>query len=208
MIIDAVMSRCVAVALAFQAGILLLVPTVLRAQESIEELAKTCATCHGENGIPQDKATPVIWGQNEGYMYLQLRDFKRGFRKNEIMQGIVKALDRTQMREFAAYFARLEWPDLRQPAPSGDETKKALTAAFAMSCTVCHQGEYQGDGTTGRVAGQSFDYLQKTAKDFRDGTRANNPGMANVFRSMEETDIVILNKYLGSLRLQSPTGGR
>ena len=30
-----------------------------------------------------NKTTPVIWGQNEGYLYLQLRDFKSGARKND-----------------------------------------------------------------------------------------------------------------------------
>jgi hypothetical protein len=28
--------------------------------------------------VPINKQTQVIWGQNEGYFYLQLRDFKRG----------------------------------------------------------------------------------------------------------------------------------
>ena len=52
------------------------------AAEPIAEKAKLCATCHGEQGIPINKQTPVIWGQNEGYLYLQLRDYKSGARKN------------------------------------------------------------------------------------------------------------------------------
>ena len=32
---------------------------------------------------------PAIWGQKQDYLYIQLRDFKRGDRKNEIMQPIV-----------------------------------------------------------------------------------------------------------------------
>ena len=40
-----------------------------------------CGGCHGENGVPQEKTTPVIWGQHLGYLYLQLRDYKRGDRK-------------------------------------------------------------------------------------------------------------------------------
>ena len=38
--------------------------------------AKVCAACHGETGVPQLEATPVISGQNAGYMFLQLRDFQ------------------------------------------------------------------------------------------------------------------------------------
>ena len=52
------------------------------AAEAVAEKAKLCATCHGDHGIPINKTTPVIWGQNEGYLYLQLRDFKSGSRKN------------------------------------------------------------------------------------------------------------------------------
>ena len=55
---------------------------------NVEETAQVCAGCHGENGIPQEKTTPVIWGQNEGYLYLQLRDFKSGARKNDQMGPI------------------------------------------------------------------------------------------------------------------------
>ena len=51
----------------------------------IAEKAKLCAACHGEQGIPINELTPVIWGQDEGYVYLQLRDFKSGARKNLLM---------------------------------------------------------------------------------------------------------------------------
>ena len=53
------------------------------AADSIEDKAQICAGCHGENGIPQEKTTPIIWGQNEGYLYIELRDFKSGARKND-----------------------------------------------------------------------------------------------------------------------------
>ena len=182
--------------------------TTVLAQEGVEGLVTTCAACHGENGIPQDKATPVIWGQNEGYMYLQLRDFQKGTRKSEQMRAIVDGLERADLRALAAHFSKLEWPNLGQAEAPPDVEKKAKTASLAMSCTVCHQGEYEGDGTTGRIAGQSRAYLDKTASDFRTKERANNPGMASVYRSMEQDDIDALNEYLAGLRLQSTAGRR
>jgi cytochrome c553 len=182
--------------------------TTVQAEESILELATTCAACHGENGVPQDKATPVIWGQNEGYIYLQLRDFQKGTRKNEQMRAIVEGLERADLRALAAHFSKLNWPNLGQAEAPPAVEKKAKTASLAMSCTVCHQGEYEGDGTTGRLAGQSRTYLDKTANDFRTKERANNPGMASVFRSMEQDDIEAMNEYLAGLRLQSTAGRR
>ena len=182
--------------------------TTVQAEESILELATTCAACHGENGVPQDKATPVIWGQNEGYIYLQLRDFQKGTRKNEQMRAIVEGLERADLRALAAHFSKLNWPNLGQAEAPPAVEKKAKTTSLAMSCTVCHQGEYEGDGTTGRLAGQSRTYLDKTANDFRTKERANNPGMASVFRSMEQDDIEAMNEYLAGLRLQSTAGRR
>jgi cytochrome c553 len=218
-------TRCVLVL----AACVLANSTTVLAQEGVEGLVTTCAACHGENGIPQDKATPVIWGQNEGYMYLQLRDFQKGTRKNEQMRAIVDGLERADLRALAlhfsklewpnlgqgadlralaAHFSKLEWPNLGQAEAPPDVEKKAKTASLAMSCTVCHQGEYEGDGTTGRIAGQSRAYLDKTASDFRTKERANNPGMASVYRSMEQDDIDALNEYLAGLRLQSTAGRR
>ena len=182
--------------------------TTVLAQEGVEGLVTTCAACHGENGVPQDKATPVIWGQNEGYMYLQLRDFQKGTRKNEQMRAIVEGLERADLRALAAHFSKLNWPNLGQAEAPPAVEKKAKTASLVMSCTVCHQGEYEGDGTTGRLAGQSRTYLDKTANDFRTKERANNPGMASVFRSMEQDDIEAMNEYLAGLRLQSTAGRR
>jgi cytochrome c553 len=180
----------------------------VQAEESILELATTCAACHGENGVPQEKTTPVIWGQNEGYMYLQLRDMQKGTRKNEQMRAIVEGLERADLRALAAHFSKLNWPNLGQAEAPPAVEKKAKTASLAMSCTVCHQGEYEGDGTTGRLAGQSRAYLDKTANDFRTKERANNPGMASVFRSMEQDDVEAINEYLAGLRLQSTAGRR
>ncbi|HEX8374022.1 MAG TPA: hypothetical protein VF606_02470, partial [Geminicoccaceae bacterium] len=45
---------------------------------ALEEQALACAGCHGEAGVPTEPNIPVIWGQHEGYLYLQLRDYKLG----------------------------------------------------------------------------------------------------------------------------------
>ncbi|MGB6969391.1 MAG: hypothetical protein WBD76_09030, partial [Methyloceanibacter sp.] len=71
------------------------------AADGIEEKAKLCAACHGEKGIPIDNTTPVIWGQNEGYLYLQLRDFKSGSRKNALMSPMVASLEKADMLALA-----------------------------------------------------------------------------------------------------------
>ena len=51
--------------------------------DSIEDKAALCDACHGVKGVPEDKAIPIIWGQTAGYLYLELRDFQKGARKDD-----------------------------------------------------------------------------------------------------------------------------
>ena len=167
--------------------------------QTIEEKAQICSACHGDDGVPQDKATPVIAGQHQGYLYLQLRDYKNGTRANEPMASIAGALERDDMMALAEYFSRQPWPNLRQPPASAEETASARRANAAIGCTGCHLGEYQGDGTQPRLAGQSRDYMARTMEDFRTRARANNPGMSDLMRAASEADLAALADYLAGL---------
>ena len=148
----------------------LAVGTSAFAADPIEAKAKVCTTCHGENGVPQLKTTPVIWGQNAGYMFLQLRDFQSGARKNELMSPIAATLSRDDLLPLAEYFSKLKWPNLAQPEAPQDVAGKAQAAISSVGCIGCHLDHFQGDGTTARLAGQQHDYLQKTMMDFRTRT--------------------------------------
>jgi cytochrome c553 len=164
--------------------------------QSIDEKAQVCTACHGENGIPQDKTIPVIWGQHQGYVYLQLRDYKRGTRKNEQMSPIAEGLERNDMLALAEYFSKKTWPDLNQPDADPATTAKALRANASLVCSSCHLAEYQGDGTVPRLAGQSAEYLAKTLDQFRSRERANNPGMSDIASAASAEDIAALVTYL------------
>lgn len=172
--------------------------------DDIADKAQVCGGCHGEKGVPQEKTNPIIWGQNEGYLYLQLRDFKSGARKNDQMSAIVADLSKNDMKALAKHFAGLKWPDLQQPAPSKDVTKKALTVIGSIGCTSCHLEQFQGDGTTARLAGQEHEYLAKTMADFRSRARANNPGMSDLMNAAQPADLDPVAQYLAS---QTVIGG-
>lgn len=174
--------------------------------DAIADKAQICAGCHGENGVPQEKTTPVIWGQNEGYLYIELRDFKRGARKNDIMSPIAADLTRDEMKALAKHFAGLKWPSLQQPAPSKDVTKKALTVIGSIGCTSCHLEQYQGDSATPRLAGQQSEYLAKTMADFRSRARANNPGMSDLMNAAQPADLDAIAQYLASLSVVGGNG--
>ena len=180
----------------FAAAVLVLSLAAAARAQTIEEKAQICSACHGENGIPQDKATPVIAGQHQGYLYLQLRDYKLGTRANEVMAPIAQALERDEMMALAEYFSNQPWPNLRWPPASAEETATALRANASIGCTGCHLGEYQGDGTQPRIAGQSKEYMAQTMLDFRTRARANNPGMTDLMRATSEAEIAAMAVYL------------
>jgi len=175
--------------------------TGIASAASVEENAKICAGCHGENGIPQEKTTPIIWGQNEGYLYLQLRDFKSGARKNDQMSAVVASLEKADFKALAAHFAGLKWPIIQQPSPSKDVSKQALTVIGSIGCTSCHLDQFQGDGTTARLAGQQPEYLLNTMTAFRDGSRGNNPGMSDLMKAVQPSDLKPIAEYLASLQV-------
>ena len=167
--------------------------------QTIEEKAQACGACHGEKGIPEDKAFPIIWGQHAGYLYLQLRDFQKGVRRNEQMQPIAEALSKDDMMALAEYFGKKQWPRVAQPAASADDTTIARRVNTSVGCTGCHLDQYQGDGSTARIADQQHDYLIKTMLDFRARTRANNPGMSDLMNAASEDELKAVAAYLAGL---------
>lgn len=171
-----------------------------RAQDATQK-AQICAGCHGEKGVPIDTNTPVIWGQQAGYLYLQLRDFKSGARKSEIMSPVAGTLSRDDMMALATFFSQKQWPSLGEPPAPHDVVVKAARANNSIGCTGCHQGEYQGDSTQPRLAGQRREYLQRTMLDFRTGKRGNNPGMSDLMKAASEDDLVAAAQYLAGLQL-------
>ena len=185
----------VAVALAIASG----VNAVLANAQNIEEKVQICASCHGDDGKPIDKTIPAIWGQQQGYIYIQLRDYKRADRRNDVMQPIASSMEREDMLAIAEYFSKKRWPDLVQPRAPKEIANRALRANSSIGCTGCHLDQFQGDGTVPRLAGMSRDYLTKTMADFRTRARGNNPGMSDLMLATAPEDAAALAEYLSGL---------
>jgi cytochrome c553 len=167
--------------------------------EGLDQQVQICAGCHGENGKPIDKTIPNIWGQQAGYLYFQLRDFKRGDRKSEVMQPIASGFERNDMLAIADYFSKKPWPDLGQPRAPKEVAQRARTADSSIGCTGCHLDQFQGDSTVPRLAGQGRDYLARTMAEFRTRARGNNPGMSDLMIATPLDDLTALAEYLAGL---------
>ena len=164
------------------------------AAEDVSEQLALCVTCHGAEGIPDDPAIPIIWGQEYYYIYVQLRDYQAGRRTNEIMGGIVADLTRDQTKALAEHFAAKPWPKTSFAADSA-AASAGQSGVAAGQCSQCHS-TYAGDSRVPRLAGQNRDYLFKTMADFKSKVRMNSPAKSSLMASFDEADIEAMAEYL------------
>jgi cytochrome c553 len=169
------------------------------AAQDISERLELCKTCHGEAGIPQEKDTPIIWGQSYYYLYVQLKDYQAGRRTHELMSGVVADLTKEEMRALAKHFSARPWPKIPYQA-SDNQVARSERAATAGACTECHLASYAGNNSdTPRVAGQQQPYLERTMLEFKNKVRLNAPAKGSLFGTFDDADLIALSHYLAGL---------
>lgn len=178
-----------------------LAPLAVAAQDvdAGRKKAEACAACHGADGNASVADFPILAGQTARYLYLQLRDFKEGRRRDPQMSPMAAPLSRQDMLDLAAFFAAQK---LRSNGFKADEARAARGKAKADEtlCTMCHLGGFAGQNEIPRVAGQHYQYVVKQLRDFKSRTRTNDAGnMTSVARTLSDEDIENLGHYLASL---------
>ncbi len=159
-----------------------------------EELAKKCTACHGSKGISSNPQWPNLAGQQPAYLSAQLKAFKKGSRKNPVMENMVNNLSKEDFNNLAAYFASL-------PAGSagGDpELAKKGKQKFSM-CAGCHGSKAEGRGIFPMLAGQHPQYITNQLENFKNGSRSGGP-MSGIASSLSDDDIAAIAAYLGSIK--------
>ena len=152
-----------------------------------------CNTCHGENGIPRNAATPIIWGLQENYLVKQLHDFQSGNRDNEVMTWMATALSEAELAPAAAYFAKKNWP-----AQSAGATSTSPPAIVAV-CQACHQQNLAGGLPAPRLAGQRYEYLVEAMRRYAEGERTNNADMARIMEALSPAEREAMARYISGL---------
>lgn len=77
-------------------------------EEAIKKNAQACFGCHGKNGVSTSPYYPNLAGQKEKYIEQQLRLYKNGERKNDIMSAMAKSLSNEDITSLAKYFSNLD----------------------------------------------------------------------------------------------------
>ena len=161
--------------------------------------AGACIGCHGPNGNSTMSGIPSLAAQNSRYLYLQLRDFQEGRRSNDMMTPMMAGLSKDDMREIADYYSKQKLSSKGFKADA-DKAKLGKAKADETLCAMCHLGEFVGQNEIPKVAGQNYDYVVKTMKDFKAKTRTNDAGnMTSVASTLSEADIENLAHYIAGL---------
>jgi cytochrome c553 len=164
--------------------------------------AEGCAGCHGADGISQTADTPSLAGQPDDYIQWQLVYYRRGARKNELMESVAQSLSNEEIRNLGAYYASLS-PPKPNPAPASD-TLAQTGAGLAKQhrCASCHGDDYEGVGPAARLSGQREDVLLKALHEYKSGSRVGSgvASMADVTFALNDADMQALAHYMATRR--------
>ena len=169
--------------------------------QAVEQKAAVCKACHLTGALQSSSVIPNIWGQSEGYIYFQLRDFKSGARnapEDAAMRGFVTTMSDAEMLEMAKFASTQPWPKVEPISTDTALLKKGAYATAVVGCGGCHFNDWKGFSANPRIGDQSTAYLAATIRQFRSGSRANSPGMSDLVRTLDEGDIDAVAAYLNA----------
>ncbi|MES2825135.1 MAG: c-type cytochrome [Pseudomonadota bacterium] len=173
-----------------------------------------CQECHGLEGNGQGPSNgglgkfAKLAGQYPHYITKQLRDFRSGDRKHDLMLIMAKSIDEVDSADIAAYFSS-------QKTMQGDGTGKnplgenlfvnGDASRNILACSNCHGIDGKGIASPGQtipiIGGQERAYLQKQLRDWRNGERNNSlDGVMNTsLRQLTDKELRALVDYIAGL---------
>ena len=163
----------------------------------VREKIQSCVVCHGENGASTQAAFPILAGQEFYYMYVQLKDMKKGLRDSVVMSPIAATLEKSEMKLIAEFFSKQTWPEVNYTVGPSQAAAGRLVADTGQ-CVACHLGNLKGNSRVPRLANQHPDYLYNTMLDFKNGVRKNSPAVATLLKTYTEKELLDVANYLAS----------
>ena len=157
-----------------------------------------CANCHGEGGNSLKPDIPNLAGQNPAYLMEQMKKFTDGRRRNDFMQGMIKALSDEEKVNAVVYFSAQE---VKPHASSNPALASHGKDIFFKICQRCHGEQGHGNEKIPRLAGQQPEYLTLSLKRYRDGTGERiDPLMAANTKNLTDADINALVAFVSGMK--------
>lgn len=172
--------------------------------------SQICIACHGADGnglTPPNPDFPKLAGKQPEYLLKQLKDFKSGKRKNDIMSSMVASLTPEDMANLALHFsAQKSTPGTVTDAGLLEFGKKFYTDGNpdqgVPACAGCHQPDGGGTSVYPHLAGQYASYTYQQLKRFASGERDNDKGlvMQSLSMRMSEQEMKAVSEYVVTLK--------
>lgn len=186
-----------------------------------------CIQCHGADGNGGDPQIPKLAGQSPAYLVRQLRAFRNGTRKSDVMAPIAADLTDADMANVSSFFGK-------QPRKADVVKDQSLAASgerifFAgmPACAMCHRASgrrgapmtgMMGHGMMGsggmmghmpmtgmmggapNLNGQHAAYIVDQLDRFASGARPSSTMMGRIAAFLSEADKRAAAEYLSGLR--------
>ena len=177
------------------------------------KLVETCAACHGADGNSISTDWPKLSGQNQKYLYEQLKYFRDGNRMNALMMSVtpyLQTLSDEDLKDIAAFYSQY---NITVGQAKNDEELLALgTQLYRFgnmkkqipACTSCHSVYGEGNSLAGypSIAGQQVGYLTSTLKAYRSKERNTGESalvMQSIAENLSDYEIDALANYMHGL---------
>ena len=170
--------------------------------------AATCAACHGVDGNSVNPEWPSIASQHPQYIVKQLKAFKGGLRKNDLMTPIAMGLSEQDMEDVAAFFTSqtargLEADkgrvELGQRLYRGGNVKSQTPA-----CLACHGPGGRGNPTAAypSIRSQQATYVVAQLNAYKKGTRNTDAtrAMNDIAAKLSDEEILAVASFVQGLR--------
>ena len=176
-------------------------------------LVETCAACHGVDGNSISTDWPKLSGQNQRYLYEQLKYFRDGDRMNVLMMSVtpyLQTLSDDDLKDIAAFYS--QYNSTVGQAKNDEELLALGTQLYRFgnikkqipACTSCHSVYGEGNSLAGypSIAGQQVGYLTSTLKAYR--SKERNAGesseiMQSIAENLSDYEIDALANYMHGL---------
>jgi len=178
-----------------------------RVREIIDE---SCIFCHGEKGEASNPIYPRLAAQNRAYLERQLKLFRSGARKSDIMNEQAADLTDEEIAALAAYFSAQ--PPLAHRLATDPWEKQLWEVgkyiflygdpfADIAPCMTCHGKDARGSKTLPRLAGQHRKYIVNQLLAFQSGKRTtDNAMMRTTARNLSRLAMEGVALYLSTLK--------
>jgi sulfide dehydrogenase cytochrome subunit len=179
----------------------------------VEDIAKSCADCHGKDGASKESDVPTISGasfyyfndamiayQNEERPCPEIK-YKAGDSKGDTttMCKVAKDLDEEEIEKIAKYYSKKPFVRARQKFDAA--LAKKGEPIHDEYCEKCHAGDGSSpDDDSGILAGQWMPYLREAFQHYTKGERPMVKKMKPKYEKLSEEDKEALLHFYASFQ--------